>query len=277
MEKAVEYVPVKEYGPQSTRLGAKKIERVIEKNWMYRVEPIIYGHQACNPNHSFGPAVRSHYLLHYVLEGEGKLRKGEEVYSVKKGDLFVIAPEETTVYWADADNPWEYCWIGFYLRELPTEDFLRKQAVIRQPAVRHIFTEIKDNYLDRNQDGRLFALTCELLWQLSSFEQKSEKKNNYASYTKTYIENVYMGLVSIQEIADNLHIDRRYLTSLFHKEYGISPQTYLMEFRLKKAKEFLSKGHGVSESAIMAGFSDLTNFSHRYKKYFGVSPKCDKG
>ena len=52
----------------------------------------------------------------------------------------------------------------------------------------------------------------------------------------------------------------------------MSPQEYLMQLRLQQANKFLQQGYSVSEAAAMAGFSDLSNFSRKYKAVFGVSP-----
>lgn len=35
------------------------------------IYPVQYGEEQCNRNHSFGPCVRSNYLLHYVYSGKG--------------------------------------------------------------------------------------------------------------------------------------------------------------------------------------------------------------
>ena len=104
-----------------------------------------------------------------------------------------------------------------------------------------------------------------------------DRTNSYAAYAKTYLETSYMQPVSIQGIADALHIDRRYLTVLFRQAYGIPPQAYLMELRLDQARAFLTQGYGVTEAATMSGFSDLANFSRRYKQRFGISPSAQKG
>ena len=85
-----------------------------------------------------------------------------------------------------------------------------------------------------------------------------------------------MGSVSIQTLADTLHIDRRYLTAQFKEAYGLPPQAYLMDLRLEKAREFLLNGHSVTESATMSGFADLPGFSRQYKARFGISPSKQK-
>ena len=93
---------------------------------------------------------------------------------------------------------------------------------------------------------------------------------------KAYLETSYMQPVSIQKLADTLHIDRRYLTVLFREAYGEPPQAYLMRLRLEQAREFLGQGYGVTEAAALAGFSDLSNFSRQYKRQFGASPSRQK-
>ena len=83
--------------------------------------PSIYfcGHEHCQPGHSFGPAVRPHYLIHVVLSGKGIFKHQGHTYSLKSGDSFLIKPMDSTYYEADRNNPWEYAWIGFNGQEIP--------------------------------------------------------------------------------------------------------------------------------------------------------------
>ena len=104
----------------------------------------------------------------------------------------------------------------------------------------------------------------------------ASRQEPYAAYAKAYLETSYMQPVSIQKLADTLHIDRRYLTVLFREAYGEPPQAYLMRLRLEQAREFLGQGYGVAEAATLAGFSDLSNFSRQYKRQFGASPSRQK-
>lgn len=99
--------------------------------------PVFYGWEACEPGHTFGPAVRDNYLVHYVFKGRGKYYRDAQCYGVEKGDIFVIRPGEVTTYAADDTDPWEYCWLCFHCRE---ELSCLSQPVIRKPPVQHIFT-----------------------------------------------------------------------------------------------------------------------------------------
>lgn len=71
------------------------------------------GYEECEPGHSFGPAVKSHYVLHYVLSGKGVFRLNNQLYSISKGEAFLIPPDVRAYYAADNDDPWVYLWVGF--------------------------------------------------------------------------------------------------------------------------------------------------------------------
>lgn len=252
--------------------GMEKFEHAVAPGWWHGLAPLNYGYEACKPGHRFGPAVRHYHLLHFVLEGEGTFLKDGVLHKVGPGDLFVICPEEVTTYQASQTTPWKYVWLGFQAGETP--EFLRP-PVLRQPPVRKLFEQLRDQYQYGPQDGKIFALLYELLYRLSQdTPAPSRRPNDYAAYAKAYLETSYMQPVSIQRIAAALHIDRRYLTNLFREAYGLPPQAYLMELRLEQAQRFLAQGYAVTEAASLAGFSDLSNFSRQYKRRFGQCPSA---
>ena len=71
------------------------------------------GYAECQKLHSFGPATRPNYIIHYIVEGKGVYTVGEKNYHLGKGQGFLIEPETMTFYQADRDEPWTYFWIGF--------------------------------------------------------------------------------------------------------------------------------------------------------------------
>ena len=71
------------------------------------------GSQQCVTGQTWGPAVRDHYLLHYVSAGRGFYTCGGREYRLNAGDAFVIYPGELVSYHPDDREPWEYHWVGF--------------------------------------------------------------------------------------------------------------------------------------------------------------------
>ena len=114
-------------------------EIVIDQNYS-GLNPVQFGYESCSPSHSFGPAVRTHWLLHYVVSGFGKFEYNNYVYQVKPGEIFVIPPYEKTYYEADHDKPWKYIWIGFTTKDSLPDIF--HQPVIHCPSAGEIFAEM---------------------------------------------------------------------------------------------------------------------------------------
>ncbi|MBQ5816040.1 MAG: AraC family ligand binding domain-containing protein, partial [Oscillospiraceae bacterium] len=71
------------------------------------------GYQQCSGGHSWGPAVRDHYLIHLVVSGKGVYNVDGQDYKLSKGSAFIIRPQSLVSYYADEKDPWEYCWVGF--------------------------------------------------------------------------------------------------------------------------------------------------------------------
>ena len=88
-------------------------DRILTNRHLSDINPLIAGEEACEPGHSFGPAVRRYTLIHYVLRGKGMYYAYGNAYPVEAGQAFLILPDEVTTYAADREDPWHYQWIGF--------------------------------------------------------------------------------------------------------------------------------------------------------------------
>ena len=62
-----------------------------------------FGREDCEPAHSYGPAIRNHYLFHYILSGKGTFmwqdgKRRENRAVLKAGQGFLISPGQITTY-----------------------------------------------------------------------------------------------------------------------------------------------------------------------------------
>lgn len=231
------------------------------------LNPIVAGHEYCEPNHRYGPAVRRYVLLHCVQSGKGTYTCGGVTYPVTAGEIFRILPGEETIYEADGVDPWHYDWIGF-------DGALSGQFATLPPvfsasaAVMHIFrlategTETSEYGLAAD----LFRLCGEL------FADQKPSGNEYARKIRNYIDAMYMKKICVEDLADQLHLNRRYLTRLFHAETGMSIREYLLRTRMREATECLRAGLSVGETAERCGYEDVFLFSKLFRKTYGVSP-----
>lgn len=234
------------------------------------INPVQFGHEACHDKHFYGPAVRTHWLLHYVISGKGYFTREGKTYEVSAGDIFVIPPFLETFYRADNNDPWEYIWIGFVTDKILPE--ILNHPIISCPGAGAIFEEMR---LCRNFDNGKSAYLNACIWRLfAELLEHGKLKSDYVDKALNFIHTEFGTQITINEIADRLNLDRSYLTSIFKKRTGISPGKYLKNYRLEKAAELLTiYGEKPSVAANSVGFDDIFHFSKNFKAHFGVSPR----
>jgi len=123
--------------------------------------------------------------------------------------------------------------------------------------------------------GEFTRLWQEISSELAGFESKIEAQVNSLPVQKTVsiIHGRYSEGITIDEIADSLHITPGYLSSLFNKEVGQTFPSYIKDIRLKKAKELLlGSDLKMHEIARLIGYPDPKYFSRIFKDSTGMSP-----
>ncbi|MBQ7347944.1 MAG: AraC family transcriptional regulator [Clostridia bacterium] len=229
------------------------------------LNPLFFGFEDCMPGHSFGPYIRNYTLIHYVSAGKGTVYKYGNAYPVHAGEAFLIHPDEIVTYTADIQEPWRYQWIAFD-GEL-SKKFAELPPVIQFPAgiIREILLLGDTPMREYLVAGQLFHLYAEL------FGGK-KGHNHYVRRVKDHIRALYMQPLRVEEIADKMNLDRRYLSRLFKEKTGQTIQDYLISVRMEEAQHRLEQGFSVEEAAHLCGYEDSSNFSKMFKRRFGISP-----
>lgn len=231
------------------------------------LNPIIAGSQECEPGHRFGPYIRGYTLIHYVISGKGKFYARGQEYDLCSGQAFLILPGEVTTYQADTEDPWHYCWVGFNGGLSRRFDQLDPVFTVDEALFTGIFPP--DGYSGRPEywiAGGLHRLYGVLF-------PEAQSGNIHVQKVENLIRTAYMEGITVEDIAEHLNLDRRYLTRLFKQHTGKSLQEYLTAVRMDEAALCLERGHSVQETARLCGYADVGNFSKMYKKYFGHNPK----
>ncbi|GAA0830697.1 response regulator [Bifidobacterium pullorum subsp. gallinarum] len=88
-----------------------------------------------------------------------------------------------------------------------------------------------------------------------------------------YINARFTEPISLQEVADDVAVSRNYFSEMFKRITGHNFIDYVIDLRLKRAKELLSTTSlRVYEVADRSGFNDVKYFSKLFKKLVGMSP-----
>lgn len=233
------------------------------------INPLVFGWEDCAKGHCFGPHIRDYYLIHYVRAGKGVLENSDGVFPVEAGQIFIIHPGQVTTYTADKDDPWKYIWIGFNGKAAERLDTLNKWVIPYSKDT--FFTMRKAERLDNTREEFLAGQTFLLLSSL--LEHGESGSPGYVQQVTDFILSNFMYAVRIEQIADMIGLDRRYLTRIFKQETGRTIQEFLIETRLGHAAEYLRQGKSVTDTAALSGYTDTFHFSKMFKKRYDVSPQ----
>ena len=80
------------------------------------------------------------------------------------------------------------------------------------------------------------------------------------------------GGVSLKALSESWGVSPSYISILFKDKTGHNFKDYLLDCRMKRAKELLAEGSPAAEICENLGYSDYDYFSKSYKKYYGESP-----
>lgn len=245
------------------------VEIVIDEQYA-GFNPVQFGYEDCEPSHSYGPAVRDHWLLHYVAEGKGIFRRDGKEYAVNAGEIFVIPPFLETYYEADAQKPWRYIWIGFTGDTKLLSSL--EQPVIRCPGMGEVFESMRRC---RKMEGGKSAFLSSRIWEMMSLLLESgEADTDYVEKAIHYMHAEYMNDIRVGELAARLNLDRCYFSTMFTRRMGVSPSQYLISLRMEKAAELMvTYRKSPSVAAVSVGYPDIYTFSKVFKKKFGCSPR----
>lgn len=250
------------------------------------------GYEECDPGHRFGPNLRNSYVLHFVKSGKGILEIGRRKYNINAGEMFFIPMNQEAWYQADEKEPWTYMWVGFVGYKanecIMNSGFSAKNPVRRVECGEEIYRYI-DAMLEAHQLSfademkRNGLLMCFFSSLINDFKKQSPGTSIplpypgsvYVKHAVEYITQNYDKRIKINELADYIGVNRSYLTCSFKKAMGCSPQVYLVNLRMDKARSLLTKTDiPINAVASAVGYTDQLAFSKIFKQHFGLSPKA---
>ncbi len=243
------------------------------------------GCQKCPAGYSFGPIIRTNYVLHYVLHGKGTLHLNNTPYPIQEKQAFLMPPNVVVFNQADKEDPWNYIWIHFNGNKVT--EFLHSINLTKDNPVYtvHGSYEAIENCMQRLLHSHSEELLCigyiyELFHHMISATPPNTPEiihaNSELKYIKMvidYISHKYSEPIHITDIADYCSLDRSYLSKIFKTATNYSPQEYLIRYRLKKAKQLLKDTDiPIQHVAYAVGYNDPFSFSKIFKKELGITP-----
>lgn len=127
-----------------------------------------------------------------------------------------------------------------------------------------------------------YADTGQMTYQFSAlvgecFEKILEERKNRSQLpirmAGQYIRDNFSRQISLEEVAEAIHLSPAYLSTLFKKEMGINFSDYLTSCRMEAAKELLKTTDlPIASLANQVGYADPRYFSKTFARTVGLKP-----
>lgn len=156
---------------------------------------------------------------------------------------------------------------------------LATRAAIEGGLYPEIAFTMSDIYIqqieDSNEAHQINLYVQEYLFELIDRIQKNKlsKQSKPVRICKNYIFNHIFEDITINKLAEIVHLNPIYLSQLFKKETGQSLGKYIQQEKINEAKKMLIQSDSsIAEICMLLQFSDQSYFTSAFKKYTGVTP-----
>lgn len=229
-----------------------------------------YGRHACTKTKERTRLIPNSNMIHFIEEGSGYYNG----MLLKKGQGFICFKDKLCDYYPEKTDPWTYSWIN--ITGAGTEDVIKKLPLkngvfeFDLSANLDLIKRISSNKNQATDEMRCIGILFEFISRTST----KERTESYVLRAQEFFYGNYHLGVTVEDCAKSLNISRAYLRNLFFRETGVSPQKYLMDLKMERAKFLLKTDYPVTEIAHAVGYSDVLQFSRIFSKHHGMSPKA---
>ncbi len=241
---------------------------------------LIFGKEQSYP-HRVLHRTSEDYILHYVTQGCGVFNGR----TVRAGEGFLVVPDVVHHMESDREDPWHFKWISFRGSDIKSQ---MKQIGLdaENPYFSFDFSEKLETLFDdviygEHGDCDLNTYMQGIFYIILSYHKRayrnilaSSDKRRYVASAIRYMDAHFREDLRVDQVADALHISRKYLCALLSREIGMSTKEYLLHKRARAAAELLRRTEmTVSEIGREIGYDDYTQFSRMFRKQMGLSPQ----
>ena len=232
------------------------------------------------------PHTHKHMELFYIVGGRGQFLIEDRLYPVNAGNLVIINPNIPHTEVSLNAQPLEYIVLGVEGVELDSTENSNGQfsmldyfeSVEISGCLRNILREMEQRstgYEDVCQ-AYMEILMIRLMRSTAlavPAEPRSASTNQQCAAVKRFIDQHFKESLTLDQLAEEAHMNKYYLSHTFKKEYGVSPINYLISRRIEESKYLLAETDlSLSRIAQLLGFSSLSYFSQAFRRTQGVSP-----
>ncbi|NHN28977.1 AraC family transcriptional regulator [Paenibacillus agricola] len=237
----------------------------------------------------------------YIYQGKGNLMLDSRMHEFKSGHLICFQPFQLHRIQQDITTDYIRSYVVFepslfdtYLAPFPVlrsffhhmwKDQLSNQifALDEEHPLVLLYEELHERCQKvpaaslAEEYGLFFVrFLCHLrpIWsEYDTIDCTSIRSLNHAEHIMDWVEKHYQEPFSIHELAKQLHLSPKHISSLFKQKTGGTITDYLMAKRLNQACLLLkTSSKPIGELCFECGFTNLSYFCQFFKKKMSITP-----
>lgn len=222
--------------------------------------------------------------LFFIISGHGIFQVQQERFPVALHDLVVINAGIPHTETSQNGSPMEYVVLGVEGLETMTDIsgcallHLEAEQEMVSACLRMMVQETR--FRQAGCDGICQSLLNVILLRLRRREDfalsgrpTGPRAGGNCDIVRRYIDNHFKENLTLEQLAEMVHINKYHLSHVFQQEFQTSPISYLITRRIQESRFLLREtNHSVSQIAQILGFSSLSYFSQSFRRLEGISP-----
>ena len=230
------------------------------------------------------PAFASHnsYEIDILISGERNIFIGKKLLSATAGDVSFIMPKVPHRSFGTAHkgifiefSP-EYFEKNFNLEQKKKILDCFNKCIVSIPIseIEKIWSEQPHRIEKESEKKRYILDFVELLTQYFSDDYEDKLIiNNDLSLISNYIQENYLNIQNLDEIAKHFNISKSYLCRIFKKHTGLTVITYLNSLKVQEASRLLIEtDKSIEDISRLCGFNNRIYFTRTFKQLMECTP-----
>ncbi len=209
----------------------------------------------------------------------------QQTYEIHGGEAFIVRPQQIHASGKAHQGIGEYLWFQLDLNcqdsflglsEQNSRFLLAGLARIDAPIIKvgpkniQILKNCYKNLIEKNYflvENQMASFLYQII-----FAHSEKKQPDLVDQVQAYLDASLSEPLKAEEIARHFYISVSTLQHSFYQKTGQTLVDYINFRRIEKAKQLLSRGHAVTETAMMVGYGTVNYFATIFKRYTLVTP-----
>lgn len=250
--------------------------------WLYTVRRA--GYNAPNEDFAVDRGPQYPYCnLHFIVEGGLEVTYEGHHYSAGSGDLVLLPAFKAHTYQVSSRKKTVMKWLEFHGSDSVTMVLrligLHGSPVFpvadrHQAAFEEILAQCGQPICHYTKSQLVYEIFMDEMRHLKEMAlDPVERKTDPIERVCQYIEEHLGEALKVDHLSHTLGYSTSYLITVFKKTYGMTPNQFIYNRRIIRAKRYLTDMNlPLDVIAAYCGFYDSSHLIHRFKKQEGMTP-----